>query len=252
MTDTSDINSDQASSPSTASSRKFGCWNVLAAVGAIVLAIAFFLPAQRGVREPGRRSQCKSYLKQIGLALHNYYDHYDAWPPAYTVDADGKPLHSWRTLLLPYLDQAPLYNMINFAKPWNAPENAHAYESRIPGYQCPSAIMPKTSTAYLAIVGNSCCFNPTQTRKFSEVTDGLSNTLAVIEVTPEQAVHWMSPLDAYEELVLAIEPHTKQSHTGGTHVLVANGAVRFLPGTTSASTRRALLTIAGGETIGDW
>ena len=243
MTDTSDINSDQASSPSIASSRKFGCWNVLAAVGAIVLAIAFFLPAQRGVREPGRRSQCKSYLKQIGLALHNYYDHHNAWPPAYTVDANGKPLHSWRTLILPYIDQASLYNSINLAKPWNAPENAHAHEKPIPGYQCPSAIMAQTSTAYLAIVGKNCCFDPTQTRKFSEVADGLSNTLAVIEVAPEQGVHWMSPLDAYEQLILDFGKGSKQQHRFGANACMAAGNVLLLPDSMTERERRALLSI---------
>ena len=79
------------------------------------LVIALMLPAQRRAREPARRSQCKNNLKQIGLALHNYHETYGAFPPAYTVDADGKRLHSWRTLILPYLDQAPLYDKIDFS-----------------------------------------------------------------------------------------------------------------------------------------
>ena len=69
------------------------------------LAIAF-----RDAREAARRSQCKGNLKQIGLALLNYHDTFGCFPPAYIADADGKPMHSWRVLILPYIDNAQLYN----------------------------------------------------------------------------------------------------------------------------------------------
>ena len=109
---------------------------VLAVIGVL---IAFLMPATRTGREPARRTQCKNNLKQIGLALYSYHDTYHAFPPAYTVDADGKPLHSWRTLILPYSDQAPLYAKIDLSKPWDDPVNAEAYNTRTPnGYCCPS------------------------------------------------------------------------------------------------------------------
>ena len=58
-------------------------------------------------------------IRNITLALLNYADTHKAFPPAYTVDANGNRLHSWRTLLLPYLDQQSLYESIDFSKPWN-------------------------------------------------------------------------------------------------------------------------------------
>ena len=88
---------------------------VLASLAALV---ALFIPFSRmgsAGREPSRRSQCKNNLKQIGLALHNYHEKYQAFPPAYTVDATGKPLHSWRTLILPFVDQQALYDKIDLS-----------------------------------------------------------------------------------------------------------------------------------------
>ena len=73
--------------------------------------------------------QCANNLKQIALALRNYESVYHALPPAYTVDAEGKPLHSWRTLILPYLEQQALYDKIDLSKPWDDPANKEAYET---------------------------------------------------------------------------------------------------------------------------
>ena len=62
---------------------------------------------------------------------------YKALPPAYTVDADGRPLHSWRTLILPYLEQEPLYQTIDLSKPWNDPANAKARRNRSSRFSLP-------------------------------------------------------------------------------------------------------------------
>src|SRR5260221_9789347 len=82
------------------------------------VAIASWLPMERGVRPAARRSQCKNNLKQIGLALHNYHGVWGSFPPPYIPDEQGRPKHSWRTLILPMFDQAPLYNKYRFDEPW--------------------------------------------------------------------------------------------------------------------------------------
>ena len=64
----------------------------------------------------------------------NYEQAYNALPPAYTVDANGRPLHSWRTLILPYLEQESLYQTIDLSKPWNDPANARAVETAFPSF----------------------------------------------------------------------------------------------------------------------
>ncbi|MFN0054259.1 MAG: DUF1559 domain-containing protein, partial [Planctomycetales bacterium] len=80
---------------------------VLLVCGGILAAL--LLPAVQQAREAARRTQCKNNLHQIGLALHNYHDAFNSFPPAYIPDASGRPMHSWRVLILPFLDQAPLY-----------------------------------------------------------------------------------------------------------------------------------------------
>ncbi len=221
---------------------------VLAILGVLV---AFLLPAQRNARGAARRTQCKNNLKQIGLALHNYHDTYQAFPPAFTVDENGKPLHSWRTLILPFVDQVSLYNKIDLSKPWDDPANAEAFKTRISAYQCPSSptdVLP-THTTYMAVVTANSCFRPTEPRVMSEISDDRGKTIMVIEVDTDQAVHWMSPMDANESLVLGIGPKTKHAHTGGMHALFVDGSVRFLGEGFSVADRLAMISIAGNEPV---
>lgn len=221
----------------------------------LAVLVALILPSlSRGpaVREAARRSQCRNYLKHIGLALHNYHDRYQAFPPAYTVDANGKPLHSWRTLILPYLDHAALYNKIDLSKPWNDPANADAYKIPIPAYSCPSASSLQTQTHYLAIVTAKSCLQPNQPRPIKEITDGTSNTLLVIEVPHDQSVHWMAPEDADEKLLESFGPQSKESHSGGRHGLLTDGTVRFLTQKIDRKTFAALCTATGNETVGEF
>jgi hypothetical protein len=232
----------------------FGCGSIVAVLGIGCVLIALMLPAVSRNREAARAPQCKNNLKQIAVALLNYEADYDALPPAYTVDGDGKPLHSWRTLLLPYLDQSPLYNRIDFSKPWDDPVNAEACSRSLAIFDCPSSTLPKSHTTYLASVGSSGCLRLTEPRPLSEITDGLSETLMVIEVPLDQSVPWMSPQDADESMVLGIGPESKLAHSDrkGTQAAMCDGTVRFLPTTIPVATRRALISIAGGEKVGDF
>jgi len=230
-----------------------GCFTVLSVLGIGAVLVALMLPAvRRGGGEAARRSQCKNNLKQIALALYNYETDYHALPPAYTVDADGKPLHSWRTLILPYLDQRPLYETIDLSKPWDDPANAEALKTGLSVFHCPSDSCPKNHTTYLASAASNGCFRLTETRLLSEITDGLSETLMVIEVPSDRSVPWMSPKDADERLVMSIGPESKLAHAGGTQAALCDGSVRFLSVAIPAATRRALISIAEGDKAGDF
>ena len=218
----------------------------------VIVLIALLMPATRIPREAAERSQCKNYLKQIGIALHNYHDVYGAFPPAYTVDANGKPLHSWRTLLLPHLDKAALYHKLDLTKPWDDPVNAEVFKQQLGVYGCSSAPIPQGQTTYLAVVTADSCLQPNQPRPLSEIKDGISSTIVVIEVPHDHAVPWMSPQDASESLLLNLGDKPKVAHPGGRHALLCDGTVRFISKDLAVETFKALLTVNGGETIGDY
>lgn len=218
----------------------------------VIVLVAMLLPAVRVGREPSRRSQCKNNLKQIGLALHQYHDEYGMFPPAFTVDAEGNRLHSWRSLLLPHLDQQELYDRIDFSKPWDDPVNAEVRKASLPSYQCPSTSIPDNHTGYVVIVGEGFAFSPTGPQSLSEFKDGPELTAMVIELPINRSYEWMEPRDGTEADFGATTPMPAGSHTGGMHVTFADGAVRFLSDKMPQKTLRALLTIAGGEEIGEF
>jgi type II secretory pathway pseudopilin PulG len=229
------------------SRRKNPFLRIIAVLGILALLVAFFLPATRSAREAARRAQCTNNLKQIALALKNYEELYKALPPAYTVDSNGRRLHSWRTLILPYLEQRPLYQTIDLSKPWDDPLNAKAFNTALAVFDCPSRRDARNATTYLAVVGPEACFVPDRPRRLAEITDGHDATLMVIEAGQEHAVPWMAPLDADESLVMGLGPTTKLDHSGGTNACLVDGRVLFLKAATPATVRRALISIAGND-----
>lgn len=224
---------------------------VLVVLVILAAIVALLLPAVRTAREPARRMQCNRHLKQIGWAIDNYHNEYGELPPAYTVDADGKPLHSWRTLLLPYLDRKNLYDRLNLAKSWDAPENASVFENEA-WMQCPSLRdLPRSQTNYLAIVTDTSCLRPARSLAYSEITDEKHATIGVIEVTADYAVPWMEPRDADEAILLAVTQNDSDPHSGIRHAIKMDGAVIPLHAKMTYETVNALATAAGGETIED-
>jgi type II secretory pathway pseudopilin PulG len=222
---------------------------ILVVIAIIAILIAFMLPSVRTARGAARRTQCKNNLKLIALALRNYESAYNALPPAYTVDANGNPLHSWRTLILPYLEEKALYDKIDLTQAWDVPANADAFKTNVATYQCPELIEPGHSTTYMAIVASNSCFRPTEPRLLSEITDNHAQTLMVVEVELDHSVPWMAPRDADEAMFLAFGPESKLGHPGGTQAAFVDGTVRFLVANMEPKIRRALISIAGKEQL---
>ena len=216
--------------------------------------VALLLPAVQAAREAARRSNCSNNLKQIALAMHNYHDTYNSLPPAYTVNAEGKPMHSWRVLLLPYLEQASLYSRFDLNMPWNAPQNMYAAQQMPAVFACPSSSHAQNSqrTSYQVITGEEMMFNGSTPTRFADITDGLSNTLMVVEVE-DSAVMWNEPVDldgATIQNTIARGPGQINSrHPGGAQVALGDGSVRFLSSSIAPEILRALMTRNGGETI---
>jgi type II secretory pathway pseudopilin PulG len=215
---------------------------------------ALMLPAVQSAREAARRTQCKNNLKQIALALHNYHDTYGVFPPAYIADETGKPMHSWRVLILPYLDQMPLYAQYRFDEPWDGPNNSRLLPSMPPIYRCPSDESPgATTTSYAGVYGPKSVFRGAVPVTMTDIKDGTSNTLAVGEVKGA-TIPWMQPTDVDVTLHPTIgDPAGFGSpHTGGAQFILMDGSVRFISESVNLPTLQALYTIDGGEPVGDY
>jgi type II secretory pathway pseudopilin PulG len=229
-----------------------GIFVVLLFCGGILAAL--LLPAVQAAREAARRMQCTNNMKQIGLALHNYQSAYNSLPPAYTVDSEGNRLHSWRTLLLPYLEQSAVYNQIDFSKPWDHPDNGILRELNIPTYMCPSTKLSNGYTTYVAVVDPNGVFSGSNPTKFQDIKDGLSNTLMVVETTEAKAVRWMEPNDTDLNAFIAavsgpLPPNDRHAHPGVSVVTFGDGSVRFLSSNTPVETLQAFVTLNGGERV---
>ena len=233
----------------------FNVWGVLGVLLA-GLAIAALWTAIQGGREAWRRANCAVKLKMIAVAMRAYCDANGVLPPAYTVDEAGRPLHSWRVLILPYLESSPLYREIRLDEPWDSEHNSRFHSLPVSPFACPSRVAalpnwaPITETTYSVVVGNETAFpGAGKQRKREDFTDGFSKTLCVVErKTP---VCWMEPT---QELTLetfaaelANEHKGRKSGEGGALAATFDLAVRFVPASTDATTLKGAATVAGGE-----
>jgi prepilin-type processing-associated H-X9-DG protein len=204
--------------------------------------------------EGTRRSHCANNLKQIGLAMHAYHDEYGCFPPAYVPDEDGKPMHSWRVLLLPYLEQNPLYDQYNFDEPWNSAENLALAHSIPSVYQCPSDTLASASeTSYLMIVGPGTLSDGPTATKIAEITDGTANTILLAEASG-CGVHWLKPedLDAEQLSYFVNDPVDRgiaSEHPAGANFLFCDGAVVFVDAAVDPEVVEPMSTISGGELV---
>jgi type II secretory pathway pseudopilin PulG len=216
--------------------------------------VALLLPAVQAAREAARRSQCNNNLKQIGLGLQTYADVNRTFPPAYIADANGKPMHSWRVLILPYIEQQALYDRYDFDEPWDGPNNRQLAGLIPPPYRCPldSAGGPtSTNTNYAAITGPGTMFDGDTPTHFGSIKDGTLNTIMVAETTA--GINWMEPRDLdinqMSFQVNASPSEISSHHPGGALVVFADGHTNFLQQSMPAQILRALITKAGGEQI---
>lgn len=248
-----------ASGPRTSGGSGLGIvLGILAAVvlggGCIVLLlVALLLPAIQAARGAARRSQSSNNLKQIALALHNYHDTYGQLPPAYVADESGTPLYSWRVLILPFIEQNALYQQFDKTKAWDAPENIAISNMSVEVFRSAAdETLAPNGTSYVTIVDANSLLGTDTPVPFGQVTDGTSNTLAVIE-TKGIGGSWAAPIDpALSSISTKIgrNPGEIQPvHPGGTNAAMADGSVRFLSESIDPETMRRLILRNDGQVV---
>ena len=229
---------------------------------AVVCIVAWLLlPAFQQTRVYSPRTSCWNNLKQIGFALHNYHDDYGAFPPSFVAGPDGQPAHSWRILLLPYLDQQALYDRYDFSEPWDSAGNIQLQDSMPTVYRCRSFLAGiKTGSlqhqhlsrlsSYVAVVAQDGVFCGDDSVSLQDISDGPEDTLMVAE-THQHAVHWMSPVDVTPgQLLTDVRVSafdSKANHRGCINAGYADGSCRAIPSDADETKLRELITISGGE-----
>jgi prepilin-type processing-associated H-X9-DG protein len=218
---------------------------ILAGLVVVFLAALLFLPAVTSGPVPNR-TICKNNLKQLALALHNYHDFYGCFPPAYIADKNGRPMHSWRTLILPFVEFKPIYNEYHFDEPWNGPHNRELAALKLNLFQCPETKHADSETNYLVVVGPKTVFPGSQCVRISEITGGTTQTILLVEVE-HSGIQWSEPRDlSYAEAIRGINPKDgigiSSHHKGdGAQITFADGSVRFLSSNFPADNLPALL-----------
>ncbi len=221
------------------------------------LFFAVWIPAIPHAGGAARRAQCMNNLKQIGLALHNYQEACGCFPPAYTTDQQGRRLHSWRVLLLPYLEYQGLYDDLLLDEPWNSEHNQAVVAKSgtdwmLQVYQCPSDDgQAATDTSYVMLVGPGTISDGRTCTSLDDVLDGAENTIAVTEMS-NSGIHWMEPRDlSTSQMSWKLNdpdaPSVRSGHTGLACAVFLDGHVDVLHDDTSPEDLKALSTIAGGE-----
>jgi prepilin-type N-terminal cleavage/methylation domain-containing protein len=327
-------------------SRGFTLIELLVVIAIIAILIALLLPAVQQAREAARRTQCRNAMKQIGLALHNYHDTHKVFPASsYSLGIGGydyftggatprNPTYSnlnGLVMLLPYLDQGPMYNQwnMNSAASWsyvyglytpaamtgNPNNNAALAKTKLAVFTCPSDNGPdiynsinqyysissteaggyKTSYDFSVHYAeyyynhywqgalstqNRPMFGSDTKTSIRDVSDGTTNTVAFYEqlfdkyngvagawayrchvnIGIDGAWYGINRWDYYNGIYGYVPVPGKLGqwatpgslHTGGCHVLLADGAVRFLSQNTDNTTLSRLSTMSDGQVITDY
>ncbi|MBW3542160.1 MAG: DUF1559 domain-containing protein [Planctomycetes bacterium] len=212
--------------------RGFTLIELLVVIAIIAILVALLLPAVQQAREAARRTGTRNHLKQITLALHNYHESHGSFPSGwigvsgFQPDVEGPSGWGWAAMILPELDQAPLFQQIDFRRPVNDPVNAAALSVTFSVFRSPSdpseshwdieaegspgtvlARLPSASfvgsfgtleledcdglPAGQSCYGDGVFFHNSRVR-FQDVSDGVSNTFIVGQRKTDAALGWHS------------------------------------------------------------
>jgi hypothetical protein len=202
-------------------------------------------------REAARSSMRMFKLHQLSRAMQTALQAKNQFPAAASRVPNGKPLLSWRVQLLPYLDGGEVYKELHLDEPWDSEHNKKLI-AKIPDvFRSDSKDgVPEGHTTVMVFAGEGTPFGLEKGATPGQITDGLSNTIMLVDAGPDKAVPWTKPQDLPFDPVNSIAALGRISDRGFI-VALFDGSVRRLPRNIPAATLKALITHAGGETV-DW
>jgi prepilin-type processing-associated H-X9-DG protein len=195
---------------------------------------------------------CENNLRQIGEALKSYHQKYGSFPPAYVADANGKPLYSWRAVVLMEMGRTDVSQRLQPNEPWNGPKNSLLAAEGSPTYICTSYRQPVQMTSYLAVVGPHSAWPAPRTSKLGDFKNP-AKTIVVLEM-PNSGINWLEPRDLFvgqlkEGLGAIIPPGSLPPHSDGFGALFADGHVETLPANIDPQVLSEMLDLdPGGDT----
>jgi hypothetical protein len=229
----------------------------------VILVIGFLLslllPGIEQSRENARCATCIGDLGFVGSAMSSFCDANGRFPAAYPCRGGVGPPFSWRLLLTPFLGERATYERYCFDEAWNSPHNRSlatgvptAMSPTCPIYHCPSDVASDLqNTSRVMVVGKEAFSEGPKGRNPKEIADGLSHTIAVVEMS-ESDIHWMEPRDiVFDTMSLKIDDPAgsciRSKHLEVANVLFCDSSVHCLKKDIDPAILRSVLTIAGGE-----
>lgn len=231
------------------------------ALAVLMLVVRWIEPSMTAAKMAAQQSGCEANLQRIAAALQSYHDQYGCFPPASIADKNGKPMHSWRVLILPELGYESLYKKYDFSLPWNDPANQMVAQQMPRVFACPGNAdsFANHETQYMVLVGKNTAFpGPDQSTRLSQFQDGPDATILLVE-TAISGVLWTDPSDlSVDTIKFQINGRNSRGelvegisspHGDGAHVVMANGVRHFLHSRSPPDYVRALSTISGDEKV---
>ncbi|MCC9604965.1 DUF1559 domain-containing protein [Blastopirellula sp. JC732] len=224
----------------------------LAICGGGVASVA--VPAIKQARRDTQNQASRDNLKRIAAAMDAYYSTYDAYPPAVTTDAKGKPMHSWRVLLLPFLGHSEIYSRYNLNVPWDDPMNMQLVSEMPNVYRS----FDETGngffdTRFVVIRGKETLFPDGGGVTKDDIKDEYESLLLVVEKNGP-GVNWMQPDDLIlnrDSLLIENDPENAATLTSSLtgNAVMADGEAFLLPDMTSQQLMRDMATRKGQEEV---
>lgn len=244
----------------------------LVAVAVLAVLAGLTLAAVQRVRESAKRAECQNRLRQAGLAVFGYEAAAGRLPPG-AIQGPFDPLavpagvsHGFWPLLLPNLGEGALATRYRLDVPFDHPTNAPVVAARIPTLTCPNTTWPADPAwgpadfgpvevnpflADLGAIDPASSFESALpvngTAKLTDITDGASHTILLIEAGGRPGLPWASP-----DVLVQLRQVFGRPHRGGVNAGFADGSVRFVPESAGLRVLARLCTRAGGEPVGEW